>query len=70
MTVPPGKRTALERQRAAERVAHEAEVAALNARIRELEGTNDSLGKAIGLLHAMSEHEPDGTPPTNDPSDS
>ena len=36
MTVPPGKRTALERQRAAERAAHEAEVARLNERIREL----------------------------------
>ncbi|MBC7631267.1 hypothetical protein [Aeromicrobium sp.] len=70
MTVPPGKRTALEKQRAAERAAHEAEVKALNARIRELEGTNDSLGKAIGLLHAMSEQEPDKTLPTSEPSDS
>ncbi len=70
MTVPPAKRTALEKQRAAERAAHEAEVAALKQRIDELEGTNDALGKAIGLLHAMSELEPDETQATNDPSDS
>ena len=31
MTVPPGKRTALEKTRAAERAAHEAEVATLSA---------------------------------------
>lgn len=70
VTVPPGKRTALERARAAERAAHEAEVAKLTARIRELEGTNDALGKAIGLLHAMSEHEPASSPTTPDPPDS
>ncbi len=52
MTVPPAKRTALERQRAAERATHQAEVAALRQRVSELEGTNDALGKAIGLLHA------------------
>lgn len=70
MTVPLGKRTALERERAAERAAHEAEVAKLNARVRELEDTNNALGKAIGLLHAMSEEEPGDTPTTTDPSDS
>jgi hypothetical protein len=70
MTIPAGKRTALERQRARERAAHEAEVAKLNARIRELEGTNTALGKAIGLLHSMSEQEPVGTPTKTDPSDS
>ena len=70
MTVPPAKRTALEKQRAAERAAHEVEVAVLRQRIGELEGTNDALGKAIGLLHAMSEHEPDETRPPTDPSDS
>ena len=60
MTVSPGARNAVELARAREREAHEAEVARLNERIRELEGTNDALGKAIGLLHAMSEdsHEP------------
>ncbi|WP_232531988.1 hypothetical protein [Microbacterium halophytorum] len=41
---------------------HDAEVAALNERIRQLEGTNDALGKAIGLLHVLREEEPDETP--------
>ncbi len=57
MSVPSSKRTALEKARAVERAAHEAEVAKLTARIRQLEGTNDALGKAIGLLHAMNEQE-------------
>ena len=70
MTVPPGKRTALEKMRAAERAAHDAEVAQLSKRVRELEDTNKALGKAIGLLHAMSEEEPADTPKTPDPSDS
>ncbi|GAA1288686.1 hypothetical protein GCM10009590_14760 [Brachybacterium alimentarium] len=63
MTVPPGKRTALEKQRAVERTAHEAELVRLSARVRELEETNSAVGKAIGLLHAMSEEEP-AEPPT------
>ena len=70
MTVPPRKRTALEKSRAAERAAHAAEVANLSARVRELEDTNNALGKAIGLLHAMSEEEPAETPATSDPSSS
>ena len=70
MTVPPAKRTALEKARAAERAAHAAEIAKLSERIRELEGTNDTLGKAIGLLHAMNEQEPDDAPATSDPSGS
>jgi DNA-binding transcriptional MerR regulator len=70
MTVPPAKRTALEKARAAERAAHAAEVAALRKRISELEGTNDALGKAIGLLHAMNEQEPDDAPQSSDPSTS
>lgn len=69
MTVPPSQRAALERYRAAERAAHEAEVARMSARIRELEGTNDALGKAIGLLHSMSEQESD-EPTTTDPAGS
>ena len=69
MTIPPGKRTALEKQRAKERAAHDAQIEKLNARIRELEDTNGALGKAIGLLHAMSEQEPDTPAPTTDPSD-
>ena len=40
MTVPPAKRTALERTPAAERAAHEADVAKLSERIRELDGSS------------------------------
>ena len=67
MTLPPSNRTSIARARAAERAAHDAEVAKLNARVRELEQTNEALGKAIGLLHQMSEQEPDATPPTTGP---
>ena len=70
MTVPPGKRTALEKTLAVEHAAHAAEVAQLNARVRELEETNTALGKAIGFLHAMSEEEPAHTPTTPDSSNS
>ena len=45
------------------------EIARLNARIEELEATKDVLGKAIGLLHKLSEHEPD-TPMTSEPASS
>lgn len=67
---PPEKRTALERQRAAERAAHEVELARLSDRVRELEETNAALGKAIGLLHSMNEQEPAAIQVTTDPSDS
>lgn len=67
MTIPPASRTSIARVRAAERAAHEAEVTKLNARVRELEHTNEALGKAIGLLHSMSEQEPDATPRKTDP---
>lgn len=55
---------------AAERAAHAAQLAALQARVNELEAVNDALGKAIGLLHQMSEQEPDenqgpGEPPAS-----
>ncbi len=56
--MPPKQRTELAKQRAAERAEHEAETDRLQARIRELEETNAALGKAIGLLHQMNEHEP------------
>lgn len=65
MTVPPSKRTALERERARERAAQAAEVERLTARVRELEDTNEALGKAIGLLHARNGQEPDATPTTS-----
>ena len=70
MTVPEPERTALEKARAAERAAQEAEVAKLTARVRELEETNAALGKAIGLLHAMNEPEPETGPTKTDPDDS
>lgn len=46
-----------------------AEITRLEARVRELEGTNEALGKAIGLLHQLNEHEPD-TGETNGPNGS
>ncbi|MDJ0351095.1 hypothetical protein [Cryobacterium sp. PH29-G1] len=70
MTVPSAKRTALEKKRAEERATHLAEVAKLSSRVRELEETNTALGKAIGLLHAMSEEEPAATPAPPDQSNS
>ena len=69
VSTPPVKRTAMAKTRAAEVARHEAELARLQARGRELEQTNEALGKAIGLLHARSAEEPDATP-TNDPGDS
>lgn len=68
MTTPPSKRAALARARAAERDAQAAEITRLNARVHELEESNDALGKAIGLLHAMREEEPAADPMTTDPS--
>jgi DNA-binding transcriptional MerR regulator len=70
VTVPPEKRTGIERQRARERAAQEAELARLKTRVRELEETNAALGKAIGLLHQMSEQEPAASRPATDPSGS
>ena len=69
MTIHQGGRRSLERQRASERAAQEAEVARLGARVEELEGINAALGKAIGLLHRMSEQEPDSSQPPSDPPD-
>ncbi|NQW71657.1 MAG: hypothetical protein HQ453_02925 [Actinobacteria bacterium] len=68
MTIHQGGRRSLERQRARERAAQEAEVARLAARVKELEAVNESLGKAIGLLHQMSEQEPDEIPTPSDPT--
>ena len=70
VSTPPVKRTVLAKVRAVEVARHEAEMARLQARVHELEQTNEALGKAIGLLHANSEQEPDTTPATNDPSGS
>ena len=68
--ITPGERATVERHHLKERAEHEAEVARLNARIRELEETNGALGKAIGLLHSMSEQEPGARPTTPDRSGS
>lgn len=70
VTTPPEKRTSLTKARAAEVAAHEAERARLQARVRELEATNEALGKAIGLLHERNAQEPDATPTSSDPCDS
>lgn len=48
MRIPPGQPSALERVRARERAEHEAEVERLNARVAELEETNQALGKLSG----------------------
>lgn len=67
MTVPQGRRRGLEQQRAKERAAQVVEVARLRDRVRELEAVNDALGKAVGLLHHMSEQEPGETVDPSDP---
>jgi len=70
MTVPPAKRRALAKADAVKQDRDEAELARLRARVGELEQTNEALGKAIGLLHAMNAEEPDAAPKTSDPDDS
>lgn len=66
MTIHRNERTAMEKSRAGEHVAHAAEVAKLSARVRELEDTNTALGKAIGLLHAINDREPATPQPKTD----
>jgi hypothetical protein len=70
MTVPPAQRRALAKADAANQDRDAAELDQLRARVHELEATNEALGKAIGLLHAMNAEEPDATPPINDLDDS
>lgn len=70
MTVPPAQRRALAKADAAKQDRDKAELAQLRERVRELEATNEALGKAIGLLHAMNVQEPDAAPPMSDPDDS
>lgn len=64
------KRTALSMAQSAKQDRDAAELARLQARVDELEKVNEALGKAIGLLHATSAHEPDAAPPMSDPEDS
>jgi hypothetical protein len=66
--IAPTERAALARKREADQ--RDADFARLQARVRELEQTNEALGKAIGLLHSLSEQEPDATPTINDPENS
>lgn len=54
MNTTPSQRLAFETARAQEKAEHEAELAALRERVSPLEGTNEALGKAIGLLHALN----------------
>lgn len=70
MTVPPAKRAAVAMAQAAKQDRDDDELARLRARVGELEATNEALGKAIGLLHAMSAEEPDAVPMSSDPEDS
>lgn len=58
MNTTPSQRSAFEQARAKEQAEHEDELKALRERVRQLEGTNEALGKAIGLLHALNEQEP------------
>lgn len=64
MTSPSSRRRA-----AQQRDRQAAENERLQARVRELEATNEALGKAIGLLHQLSEQEP-GMSETSEPNDS
>jgi hypothetical protein len=64
-----GELSAFEKARAKEIAEHQSEVEQLKSRIRELEGTNSALGKAIGLLHGLNVPEP-GPGQTNDPKSS
>lgn len=57
------------RRVASQHARGEIESEQLRARIRELEATNEALGKAIGLLHQLNEQGSD-TSETNEPKSS
>ena len=59
---PQGKRISMAKQRDARIARDEAEITRLRARVRELEASNEALGKAIGLLHERNVNEPDVIP--------
>lgn len=67
---PPARRhqvardAAQAREQATEKSLAEkdAEIEHQAARIRDLEGANEALGKAIGLLHSLNEQEPNTDP--------
>ncbi|WP_291474163.1 hypothetical protein [Corynebacterium sp.] len=58
------------RQTSASQDAKTRRIAELEARVNELEATNDALGKAIGLLHEITAHGPDDNREQRNPSDS
>jgi hypothetical protein len=70
VTVPPAKRAAVAMAAAAKKDREDDELARLRARVGELEATNEALGKAIGLLHAMNAEEPGAAPTISDLDDS
>jgi len=67
MNVPWDKRRVFSAGRAREIAEHDVEVARLQARVKELEEVNATLGKAIGLLHQVNEQEPGENPTLTDP---
>lgn len=69
MSTTSSQRSAFEQARAKELAEHQQEVQQLQDQIRNLEGANEALGKAIRLLHDLSVQVPE-TPPTNDPKHS
>lgn len=69
MTVPSSQEFRRRTAKTDNQARQEAEIVRLQARVRELEGTNDALGKAIGLLHQLNEPEPD-TQTTIEPNNS
>jgi hypothetical protein len=70
MTGPPGRRAAFVQAKTAKQEREAAELAGLRARVRELEATNEALGKAIGLLHELNVPGPDSTPTIRNLDDS
>jgi hypothetical protein len=68
--VPPAKRAAVAMAAAAKKDREDDELTRLRARVGELEATNEALGKAIGLLHAMNAEEPGAAPTISDLDDS
>lgn len=61
----PRQLAIFEKARVKEIAEHEAEVARLKEQVRQLEGANTALGKAIGLLHEL--HVPEPARPTTPP---
>lgn len=69
MNTAPSQRSAHEKARAKKQAEDQSELQALRERVRQLEGTNEALGQAIGLLHALNAQELD-VPVRNEPKSS